>query len=44
MMLEIIANLFPEETLEYSPDKGDILNKSEANSHLGFDFQDGWVL
>jgi hypothetical protein len=44
LMLGNIATLFPEETLAYDPAAGRIMNKAEANEHLGFDYRKGWSL
>lgn len=42
LMLGNIATLYPEQTLQYDPVQGQITNRTEANTHLGFEYREGW--
>jgi hypothetical protein len=44
LMLGNIATLYPEESLSYDPAEGRIINKTEANAHLAFEYRPGWSL
>ncbi len=44
LMLGDVATRFPGETLEYDPRRGKIINHTEANAKLAYQYRQGWTL